>query len=145
VGQSPRSPRLEVCDVHITKIPTIPAIQRSTGIVAVLVAAFMWMAFSSADAMACLLGAALMMVNLYALSLTVRGLFAIARQAGGATTVGLVALPLKMLLLAGVVYELIESCRVNMPCFITGTLIQFAGIFIEVGRAAVDHNQQQPC
>jgi hypothetical protein len=75
--------------------------------------------------------------NLSALSWTVRTMLALARQAGGVNALGVIAAPFKMLLLAGVVYLIIESGRVNLPGFIVGTLTQFAAIFIEVGRTSI--------
>ncbi len=119
------------------RVPTIEAIQRTTTVVAIAAAAVILVAASPASALGCLLGAALMITNLYVLSLVVRTVFAIARQTGGASPLGLVAAPLKMLLLVGVAYLVIESGRVNVPGFIAGTLTQFAGIFIEVGRASM--------
>ncbi len=130
--------------MRIRTVPTIEAIQRSTVLVAMLAAAVLLMAASPASAVACLLGAALMMTNLYALSLTVRTMFAVARQAGGATALGLIAAPVKMLLLAGIAYLIIESGRVNVAGFIAGTLTQFAAIFIEVGRASIWHKLSAP-
>jgi hypothetical protein len=129
--------------VRIKAVPTIAAIQRSTAVVAVPIGAVMWVAGSSANALAFLLGTALMMVNLYALSVTVKGLFAIARHAGGTKQLGLVALPFKMLLLGAIAYELIESCQVNLPWFVIGTLTQFAGIFIEVTRASAPWKEEE--
>ena len=78
-----------------------------------------------------------MVANLFALTLTGRAMFAIARQAGRATTVGLIAAPVKMLLLAAIVFVVIDSGRVNIAGFVVGTLTQFVAIFIEVGRASI--------
>jgi hypothetical protein len=130
--------------VRIKQIPTIEAIQRTTVVVAVFAAMVLLFEASPASAAACILGAALMVANLSALSWTVRAIFALARQAGGATGWALTAAPLKMLLLAGIVYLMIESRRVNLPGFIIGTLTQFAAIFIEVGRASIGHKFYAP-
>jgi hypothetical protein len=128
----------------MTAVPSIESIQRTTVVVAVLASAFLLIEGSSATAVACILGAALMVANLSALSWTVRAMFALARQAGGATALGLIAAPLKMLLLAGIVYLIIESGRLSLPGFIAGTLTQFAAIFIEVGRASIWHKLSAP-
>jgi hypothetical protein len=119
----------------IKALPTIAEIQRTTVLVALLVAAVLLVGVSLPSAVACILGAALMVANLTALSWTVCAMFALARQGGGANGLGLVAAPLKMLCLAAIVYLIIESGRVNLAGFIVGTLTQFAAIFIEVGRA----------
>lgn len=121
----------------VKTVPSIGSIQRTTVVVAAFAAALFLVEASLASAVACILGAALMVANLTALSWTVRAMFAFARQAGGATGLGLMAAPLKMLLLAGIAYLTIASGRVNLPGFVAGTLTQFAAIFIEVGRASI--------
>jgi len=120
--------------VLMKALPTIEGIQRTTILVALVAAAVLLAEASPASALACILGAGLMVANLIALSWIVRAMFALARQAGGANGLGLIAAPLKMLSLAGIVYLMMESGRVNLPGFIVGTLTQFAAIFIEVGR-----------
>ncbi len=122
--------------MRIRALPTIEAIQRTTVLAGLIVAVVLLVASSPASAAACILGAALMAANMTALSWTVRAVFALARQAGGASGLGLVAAPLKMLLLTGAVYLIIESGRINLAGFIAGTLTQFVAIFIEVGRAS---------
>jgi hypothetical protein len=121
----------------IKALPTVEAIQRTTLIVAAVVAAVLLIKASPASAVSFILGAVLMVANLSALSWIVRGTLALARQAGGATALGLIAAPLKMLLLAGIVFLIVESGRVSIVGFVAGTLTQFAAIFIEVGRASI--------
>ena len=122
---------------RVKALPTIQAIQRTTVVLAMFVAAVLLIKVSPASAAGCILGAALMVANLTALSWTVRTMFALARQAGGVNALGVIAAPSKMLLLAGAVYLIVESGRVNLAGFIAGTLTQFAAIFIEVGRASI--------
>jgi hypothetical protein len=126
-----------VCDVRIKAVPTVEAIQRTTVVVAVFAAAVLLIEASPGCALSCILGAALMVANLFALSWIVRAMFALARQTGGASALGLIAAPLKMLLLAGIAFLIVESGRVNVAGFVAGTLTQFAAIFIEVGRASI--------
>jgi hypothetical protein len=123
--------------VRLKALPTIGSIQRTTVVIAVSAAAALLITASWASAIACILGAVLMVANLSALSWTVRAMFALARQGGGATALGLIAAPLKMFLLAGIAYLIIEMTRVNVPGFIIGTLTQFVAIFIEVGRISI--------
>jgi hypothetical protein len=78
-----------------------------------------------------------MVANLSVLTWTVRTMFALAQKSGGVNPLGIVAAPLKMLLLAGFAYLIIESGKVNLPGFIAGTLTQFVAIFIEVGRSSL--------
>lgn len=123
--------------MRIKTVPTVEGIQRTTAVIAVLAAAVLLIEASSASALSCILGAGLMLANLYALSWTVRTMFALARQTGGATALGLIAAPLKMFLLAGIAFLIIESGRVNVFGFVAGTLTQFIAIFIEVGRVSI--------
>ena len=123
--------------MHIKAVPTVEAIQRTTVVVALLAALVLLIEASPAIAVSCILGAALMVANLFALSWIVRTMFALARQAGGATALGLIAAPMKMLLLAGIAFLIVESGRVNVEGFVAGTLTQFVAIFIEVGRASI--------
>ncbi len=132
--------------MYIKTVPTVEAIQRTTVVVALLASAALLIRVSSASAIACILGGALMVANLYALSWIVRTMFALARQAGGPTALGLMAAPLKLLLLAGTAFMIIESGRVNLAGFVAGTLTQFAAIFIEIGRASIwDKRSAQAC
>jgi len=132
--------------LYIKTVPTVEAIQRTTVVVALLASAALLIRVSSASAIACILGGALMVANLYALSWIVRTMFALARQAGGPTALGLMAAPLKLLLLAGTAFMIIESGRVNLVGFVAGTLTQFAAIFIEIGRASIwDKRSAQAC
>lgn len=121
--------------MRIKALPTVGAIQRTTIVVALLASAVLLVEASPASAGGCIFGAALMVANLTVLSWTVRAMFTLAQQAGGANRLGLLGAPFKMLLLMAIVYLIIESGRVNLPGFIVGTLTQFAAIFIEVGRA----------
>jgi hypothetical protein len=119
-----------------SQVPSIAAIQRTTAIVLIATAGVVLVAASPASAIGCLIGGALMIMNLYVLNLIGRAIVSIARQEGGASVLGLIAAPLKMLILAGIVYLVIESGRVNIAGFIAGSLTQFAAIFIEIWRAA---------
>ena len=131
--------------MRIKAVPTVGAIQRTTMVVALSTAAFLLIAASPASAVSCILGAVLMVANLFALSWIAQTMFVLARQAGGATTVGLIVAPMKMLLLVGIVFLIVESGRVNIVGFVAGTLTQFAAIFIEVGRVLIGTSSAPPC
>ena len=118
------------------QVPSIAEIQRTTAIILIATAGIVLVAASPESAVGCLIGGALMIMNLYILNLIGRAIVSIARQEGGASMIGLIAAPLKMLMLAGIVYLVIESGRVNIAGFIAGSLTQFAAIFIEIWRAA---------
>jgi hypothetical protein len=117
-------------------VPTLAGIQRTTAIVIAIAAATLAIAVSATVAISCVLGGALMIANLYLLALIGRAMLAAARASGGPTGVGLVAAPLKMLLLIGAVYAIVASGRIDVPGFMAGVLTQFAAIFIETWRAS---------
>ena len=118
-------------------LPTVGEIQRATIIVALLSATVLLVGVSAGSAASCMLGALLMVANLSALGWSVQTTFGLARQAGGATALGLIVAPLKMLLLVTIVFLIIESRRVNVAGFIAGTLTQFVAILIQVGRLSI--------
>ena len=117
-------------------LPTVAGIQRATAIVAVLVALALALGLSSAAALASLLGAAVMMVNLYLLAVLGRLILALGDQGGAGGALGVVLAPFKMLLIIAAVYLIIRSGRVNLPGFGAGLLTQFAAIFIETWRVS---------
>lgn len=120
--------------IVLSGIPTVAGIQRMTVVLATLAAAILCVLVSNPAALGCLIGGALMIANLYVLSLIGRAVLAIARDYGGATGVGIAAVPLKLFFIIGVVYLIVNSGRVNLPGFMVGILTQFAAIFIETWR-----------
>src|SRR5438105_2388413 len=107
-----------------------------TAVATILTAAIMLIAASPAAALGGLCGGALMIANLYMLTLVGRSMIAIGQQRGGASAAGLVVVPMKMLAFAAIVYLVIQSRRLNVPGFIAGSLTQFIAIFIETWRAS---------
>lgn len=116
-------------------LPTIAGIQRVTAILAVLIALALALALSSAAAIAALLGAAVMMVNLWMLAILGRLILGLA-QHGGSGALGAVLAPLKMVLIIAAVYVIISSGRVNLPGFGIGLLTQLVAVFIETWRVS---------
>jgi hypothetical protein len=117
-------------------LPTIVGIQRATAILAVLVALALALGLSSSAAIAALLGAAVMMVNLYLLAILGRFILGLA-QHGGSAALGGVLAPFKMVLIIGLVYVIISSGRVNLPGFAIGLLTQLLAVFIETWRVSL--------
>jgi hypothetical protein len=116
-------------------LPTIAGIQCVTAILAALIALALALALSSSVAIAALLGAAVMMVNLYLLAILGRFILGIAHHGGSAALGGVLA-PLKMMLVVGLVYLIISSGRVNLPGFAIGLLTQVLAVFIETWRVS---------
>jgi hypothetical protein len=116
-------------------LPTIAGIQRATLILAAVLALLLAVTLSYAAAISALLGAAIMIANLYLLAILGRFLLA-AGQHGGSGALGAALAPLKMLLIIGAVYVIISSGRVNLPGFCLGLLTQLVAVFIETWRVS---------
>jgi hypothetical protein len=117
-------------------IPTIGAIQRTNLVVAVLVAAALAWLDSIAAGAACLLAGAIVIVNLYVLSGLGYVVIAAARGGSGlAVKLGTLLLPLKLLIMAGLVYLLFLRVHIDAIGFATGVLTQMLAVIIETGRA----------
>jgi hypothetical protein len=115
-------------------LPALSAIQRTNVIVA-CVAALVLLGFrSSAAAISCLLGASVVIVNLFVLAFLARLLLASA--AGGAVgALGAVALPLKLIIIAGLVYVVLFRSGIDGVGFALGVFTQLVAVLIETGRA----------
>jgi hypothetical protein len=119
-------------------MPTIGAIQRTNVILAAsAIAMLAWFGFTHA-AIGCLLGSSVVIANLFIL--TILGRVVIAAVTGGstlATRLGHVAIPLKLLIMIGLLYLVFSQAHVDALGFAIGILTQFAAIIIETGRASL--------
>jgi hypothetical protein len=102
-------------------------------VLAALLALILAVALSHAAALAALLGASIIIANLYLLAILGRFLLMIGQQ-GGPSALGAALAPLKMMLIIGGVYVIISSGRINLAGFTLGMLTQLAAVFIETGR-----------
>lgn len=118
-----------------SNLPTVGGIQLATTIVAGALSAIMLAAGSPHAAIACLIGAAVIMANFYLLAWIGQWIFAVASQTGGAHRLGLVAAPLKLLFIVSVVALLLSRTKLDVPGFMLGVLAQPAAIFIETWRS----------
>jgi hypothetical protein len=119
-------------------IPTIGAIQRTNVILLALVVLTLASLGRIASAAGCLLGGSVVIANLFLL--TVIGRVVIAAVTGGstlATRLGHVAIPLKLMVMLGLLYLVFSSVHVDALGFALGVLTQFVAIIIETGRAAL--------
>lgn len=117
-------------------MPTIAAIQRTNAILVIVTAAILAAVYSTGSAIACLLGGTVVIANLFLLSMLGRFALAAAGSGGTAAKFGLAALPLKLLLLAGLLYLVFSQWRIDGLGFALGVLTQFTAIIIETGRAS---------
>ncbi len=115
-------------------LPAIGAIQRTNVIVACAAALLLLVLRSTASATSCLLGASVVIANLFVLAILGRVLLASATGgAGGA--LGAIALPLKLILLAGLVYVVLFRSGIDGVGFAAGVFTQLLAVLIETARA----------
>ena len=118
-------------------VPTIAGIQRVTAVMAGALSLLLFVvAASPAAAVGCAVGGAMMIVNLFLLTFVGRWIVAVATQSGGASRLGIVAAPLKLLFIVTVVALLLSRTDINVPGFVLGVLTQPGAIFIETWRVS---------
>ena len=121
------------------QIPTIPAIQRMNAILVAVTATVLFYFDSTPAALGCLLGGAIVIVNLWILSLLGSAILA-AAGAGISGTVakfGVMAIPLKMLIVVGLVFLVFRRTHIDGVGFALGVLTQMTAAIIETGRASL--------
>ena len=122
-------------------MPTIRSIQL-TNIVLVFVSAAMMAYFVSfAAAIGCLIGGAIVVANLFLLAALGRFALSAAQQSGGASRLGLAALPLKVALVAVLIYVVFARVHIDGLGFALGVLTQVTAIIIETGRTSFRKNR----
>jgi hypothetical protein len=116
-------------------MPTIGGIQRTTGIVAAIATVMLAILASSAAALSCAVGAALMIGNLFLLMIVGRAIVALA-QGGPGNKAGVILAPMKLFLFVGVIYIMIAYTHLNLTGFMIGAMTQIVAIFIETWHAS---------
>ncbi|MGH7926122.1 MAG: hypothetical protein ACREQH_16185 [Candidatus Binatus sp.] len=120
-------------------VPTIASIQRTTFVLVAVSAAILALFASASVAVGCLLGGAVVIANLWILA-ALGGLLLAASGAGisgAAAKLGALAIPMKLLIVVGLVYLVFTRARVDGMGFGIGVLTQMAAIIIETGRASL--------
>jgi hypothetical protein len=120
-------------------VPAISSIQRTNVVLVAITAAILALFASTASAIGCLLGGAVVIANLWILAALGRLLIG-AAGAGiskGAARIGALAIPMKLFIVVGLVYLVFSRAHVDGMGFGVGVLTQMAAIIIETGRASV--------
>lgn len=118
-------------------VPTIRSIQ-ATNVALVAVSAGLLAYFvSSAAAVGCVVGGAVVIVNMFLLAALGRFALSSAERSGGATGLSIAALPLKLLLFVALVYVVFARIHLDGLGFALGVLTQVTAIIIQTGRAAL--------
>ncbi len=123
-------------------IPTIPAIQRTNLILVGSTALMLALLDSVAAGVGCLLGGGVVIANLYLLAVLGRAMLAASGGGAMAHRAGVLAIPLKLLLVVLLVYLVFEHVRVDPLGFGAGVLTQLLAISIETWRASTRSPQQ---
>ena len=128
-------------------MPTIGGIQRTTGILAGFATVILAVFTSTSAALSCVIGATLMIGNLFLLTIVGRAIVALA-QGGGGNKAGVVLAPMKLFLFVGVVYILVAYTHLNLMGFMIGAMTQIVAIFVETwhasSRATLVHTAEDP-
>ncbi|HVN63367.1 MAG TPA: hypothetical protein VMT58_01925 [Candidatus Binataceae bacterium] len=127
-----------------SRLPTIAAIQRLNVILAAVTAAIFAVFDSAATALACILGAAVVIANLWILAALGRVLLAAAGAgvSGASAKLGMLAIPLKLFIVIGIVYLVFARAKVDGIGFGAGVLTQMAAIIIETGRVSARRSRE---
>ena len=117
------------------RLPTLGEIQRTSLILLAICALLLQLTVSTAASIGCLVGGGVVIANLFILSLIGRLLSAGAAACCGAK-LGAVAIPLKLLLIAALVYAVFAHFRSDAIGFAVGVSSQVIAILIETARVA---------
>jgi hypothetical protein len=123
-------------------IPSIPAIQRTNLILVAATALMLALLDSVAAGIGCLFGGAVVIANLYVLAVLGRAMLAAAGGGAMAHRAGMLAIPLKLVLMVVLVYLVFEHVRVDPLGFGAGVLTQLLAISIETWRASMRSAEQ---
>jgi hypothetical protein len=120
-------------------VPTIVSIQRTNFALVVVSTAILGLFASGSAAAGCLMGGAVVIANLWILSALGSLLLSASSSglSGSAAKLGVLAIPLKLFIIIGLVYLIFTSAKVNAMGFGIGVLTQMLAIIIETGRASV--------
>jgi hypothetical protein len=120
-------------------VPTIAAIQRTNVVLVALAAVILTYLVSINSAIGCMLGGAVVIANLWILAALGRLVLAAAGAgiSGNAARLGAAAIPLKLLIVVGIVYLAFTRAHIDGLGFGFGVLTQLAAIIIETGRASL--------
>jgi len=117
-------------------VPSIGGIQCATAVTTAGLSLILFATWSVGPAVGCAIGGAVMIANLFLLTFVGRWIVAVAGQSGGASRLGIIAAPLKLLFIVTVVALLLSRTRINVPGFVLGVLTQPGAIFIETLRVS---------
>jgi hypothetical protein len=125
----------------IPAIPTIRSIQATNLVLVAMSAGLLAYFVSSAAAIGCLVGGVVVLANMFLLAALGSFALSAARRTGGVSRLGLFALPLKVALVAALMYVVFAHIHIDGLGFALGVLTQVTAIIIETGRTSFRKNR----
>jgi len=117
-------------------IPSLGQIQRMNAILLAAAGLLLLLTVSPAASLSCLLGGGFVIVNLFVLGWLSRIILASAAGGGGGGLAA-IALPLKLLLVGGLIYLVFATVGIDALGFGVGVGTQLLAIMIETWRASM--------
>ncbi|HYB91310.1 MAG TPA: ATP synthase subunit I [Candidatus Binataceae bacterium] len=121
-----------------SRFPSIAAIQLTNAVILAIAVGILGRFVSPSAALGCLLGGSVVVANFFILAALGRMIVAAASaNASGLAKLSVAAIPLKLVLVAGLVYLLFARTGINGLGFGVGVFTQTIAIFVETGRSAI--------
>jgi small-conductance mechanosensitive channel len=117
------------------RLPSLSGIQRTSLLLLAFASVALQLTVSTDASVGCLIGGAVVIANLFILSLIGR-LLSAGAAAGSGSKLGAIAIPLKLLLAAVLVYAVFARFKIDAIGFAVGVSTQVIAILIETARIA---------
>jgi len=124
-------------------IPTLGQIQRANAILLAAAGVLLLLLVSPTASLSCIMGGGFVIANLFVLGWLGRLLLATAAGGGGAG-LAVIALPLKLLLVGGLIYLVFARIGVDALGFGIGVATQLGAIMLETWRASIRRRRSRP-
>jgi len=117
-------------------IPTLAQIQRLNAILLAAAGMLLLLLVSPVASLSCVIGGAFVIANLFVLGCLGQLMLAAASR-GGSPALGAIAMPLKLLLVAGLIYLAFARTGIDAFGFGVGVSTQLVAVIIETWRASI--------
>jgi hypothetical protein len=117
-------------------IPTLAQIQRVNAVLLAAAGLLLLLLVSPAASLSCLVGGGFVIANLFVLGWLGRLMLA-AAAGGGGPALAVIAMPLKLLLVGGLIYLVFARIEIDALGFGVGVSTQLVAIIVETCRASI--------